>query len=854
MAAPLQAIAVPGAVTTNSPDVPVQGQHTISAAAMTGNAMADALQGFQSGIQKEQQAQDLNDRTQLRLEDEQARTWAGNAIAQAHVDLAQMMQDQASKAEPGAPDFTGNYLKSVDDYFGKMMANAPNDPAKRYVQREAASLRGTVGQTAVAYQAQQWKAEQDRQGLKMGEDSGIAVANDPNSYDGLKANITSTITDPKTRDAALKTLRDSAAIAAVQRDPVGSASLIRGVTFGIGPGESAPTSVPHYQSGPAVEKFAPQINAAAQKYGVDPGLLGAQLWQESRGDISAQGPETSTGDRSIGIAQFQPATARQYGVDPTDANSSIDGQAHYMSDLLKKYDGDTQKALAAYNWGPGNLDKAIAAKGDNWRSALPAETSDYIQKITGGDTGTADGTGASGRQVLVPAWLSDMPVADRLHYLDQANGLAARQGETARATLERQVNDHYAAAEVGQPPQRQLQLPDFTSAFGQADGTRRYQDYSRQMQLGSDLSQLSTMSTADISDLLTHRKSEVDAQAAAGQDGTYNALHRLGTLQEAAQRTVQQRQVDPIGYAQQSGQFGLKPLDFNNKQNFQNGLKDRVAAASAISQKFSTPPVILSKQEATAVSRSLDLMTPDQQVGFFGELHGALNDDGSYRSFMQQITPDDPVRANAGVLANTKARAVTNTHWFGPDDTTSAQDVAATILKGQAILNPTKGLAKSDGKPVTALYTPPDADLQQAFAQAAGLAFIGRPQAAEVAYQTARAYYVGRASELGQLSGDKKSVDTDLMDQATRLTLGNRISQAGGDIFAPWGMDSATFKDKAQAAAGAAFKANGLPSTGTDLFGGALTLRQVTGNTYQVMAGNAYMPGKDKRPIVITVQ
>jgi len=52
----------------------------------------------------------------------------------------------------------------------------------------------------------------------------------------------------------------------------------------------------------------------------------------------------------------------------------------YRAAMQQRYGGDLAKMWAAYNWGPGNLDRAIAAHGGNWLSAVPAETRDYIRR------------------------------------------------------------------------------------------------------------------------------------------------------------------------------------------------------------------------------------------------------------------------------------------------------------------------------------------------------------------------------------------------------------------------------------------------------------------------------------------
>ncbi len=120
------------------------------------------------------------------------------------------------------------------------------------------------------------------------------------------------------------------------------------------------------------------IASAAAHYGVDPILAIAQARAESNFDQAAVSPAGA-----IGVFQLMPATAAGLGVDPYNLEQNIDGGVRYLSQLLSQFGGDVQKALAAYNWGPGNLAKAIAANGSDWLSHLPAETSKYIAQITG---------------------------------------------------------------------------------------------------------------------------------------------------------------------------------------------------------------------------------------------------------------------------------------------------------------------------------------------------------------------------------------------------------------------------------------------------------------------------------------
>lgn len=117
----------------------------------------------------------------------------------------------------------------------------------------------------------------------------------------------------------------------------------------------------------------------ARQYGIDPVLYHRLIQQESGWNPNAV---SSVGAR--GLTQIMPDTARDpgWGVKPVNMASEDDQLrfgAEYLSKMIDRYDGDTSKALAAYNWGAGNADKW----GGDTRS-LPEETRNYLASILGG--------------------------------------------------------------------------------------------------------------------------------------------------------------------------------------------------------------------------------------------------------------------------------------------------------------------------------------------------------------------------------------------------------------------------------------------------------------------------------------
>jgi hypothetical protein len=129
----------------------------------------------------------------------------------------------------------------------------------------------------------------------------------------------------------------------------------------------------------ASRSTADLFDALEKKFGLPPGSLD-KVWNIESG----RGKTMLSPAGAKGHFQFMDATAKQYGVaDPNDLTQSATGAASYIHDLMAKYEGDIRKALAAYNWGQGNLDKDIAAHGGDWERFLPNETAGYLNKFDG---------------------------------------------------------------------------------------------------------------------------------------------------------------------------------------------------------------------------------------------------------------------------------------------------------------------------------------------------------------------------------------------------------------------------------------------------------------------------------------
>lgn len=126
---------------------------------------------------------------------------------------------------------------------------------------------------------------------------------------------------------------------------------------------------------PTREEVEAFIRWLAPQFGLDPELHLRQCQTESGFNQAAV---SSCG--AIGLMQLMPATAAELKVDPRIWRENVTGGLRYMQRLRVRY-GEYDKALAAYNWGGGHLDRLLTTNATDWREHLPAETKNYLTKI-----------------------------------------------------------------------------------------------------------------------------------------------------------------------------------------------------------------------------------------------------------------------------------------------------------------------------------------------------------------------------------------------------------------------------------------------------------------------------------------
>ena len=161
--------------------------------------------------------------------------------------------------------------------------------------------------------------------------------------------------------ASLLGLAPTAAAGATAAAPSGATGSLAGATA------TAPSGTAGSLAG---VPYGDEITAAARRNGVDPALLAGLVRQESNFNAAAVSPAGARG-----LTQLMPATAAGLGVaNPSDPVQALEGGACYLRRQLDAFGGDVTKALAAYNAGPGAVQR--------YGGVPPyAETQAYVQKV-----------------------------------------------------------------------------------------------------------------------------------------------------------------------------------------------------------------------------------------------------------------------------------------------------------------------------------------------------------------------------------------------------------------------------------------------------------------------------------------
>lgn len=464
--------------------------------------------------------------------------------------------------------------------------------------------------------------------------------------------------------------------------------------------------------------------------------------------------------------------------------------------------------------------------------ADPQGTLDLLNRALSPDVKSTDGQPV---KTGVP-WVDAMQAQDQIHYQQQASAAVARNQNMGDRTIT-QMDAQIATGIPADAPTLLKWKSDLLKA-GRPDAFADYvkNEAAIQQTLGKPIEEQAAEQRRMMSDLQTN-------------GGDMKKIAMVKRLSTAIDANIKMATEQPLEFAQLRYGQKIDPLtqdDFSDPGKLGAKIQNR-AAFLTVSR---LPMKLFTSNEATAVSGILDKMDPKSAGRTYGMFRNAAGDDPTYQAMMLQIANGNKPEAYAGMVWAQNKSVKSGSAWFGPDPTMNADQVATTMVTGARIVNQSQIKGDATDKKQLSMFLPDDKEIQNQFSSMVGDAFAGSPDAARNALNMTRVYYAGRASEKGVIARDKTlgSVDTSIMKEALRMTVGEVADIGGSKVIAPYGMLSGEFENAARDQFIAALTAEGKQDA--DLWG-RVTLRPVGADKYMVLAGQQALPLKNGQPMIL---
>ena len=425
------------------------------------------------------------------------------------------------------------------------------------------------------------------------------------------------------------------------------------------------------------------INEMAEKYNLDPALLAAMAEQESGFNQSAQSEAGA-----MGIMQLMPGTAEGMGVDPSDLRGNLEGGAKHLRQMLDKYDGDVEKALAAYNAGPGSLD---SVNGDI--SKLSGETQKYVpsvmERYNKFKNKSGGGISSSGN---ILDWDSTNEDFSKLDFFpkdgEQSQGTA---NEFLENLAKLEESDDQATKEKGRQAQDILQqYGDDTEKLTEKAKELGYQQTVDPAEVHGRIPMRRIVSTAlDKGQVTfaTKKAADIFASSPIGQ-----TMERQGKTFKVTDNFKMNEQVNAISQQVYSSNTA-------RNKTVKNGVMADAAAANRELNGQSRPPVQQNDSVLTDEDRGrLSSVMPNLPSQVQQQIQEALaeNDIKAVRLLLDEATNSTPLNAETDVE---KAKAITRALLQNPEATTSWDGngaVRTTAIEGFINSNNLDGLNRAN--------------------------------------------------------------------------------------------------------------------------------------------------------------
>jgi len=642
--------------------------------------------------------------------------------------------------------------------------------------------------------------------------------------------------------AATKKIAESALTGAMERNATEVAQAIRdkyGATINEANKQGATTGAATGKSLPQGDMNA--ITSTAERLGISAQDLRAIISYETGGTFSPA-KRGGKNDKHIGLIQFGEEEQKAFGANQSQTFSE---QMVAVEKYLKARGvkpGDDLKTLYKIVNG-GNRNAPDTANDGNGTIA------DHVEKIRkehGGSTTSIPNVPVS---QTVRSLVDQVDVSRLPAFLSEANTLVNKEQTVFRGQVASTEGDHVTAWMNGEQVQKPLTEADYVKAYGPIDGAQRYANYQQIGQLGQDITALKMTPVADQQAVIDRYKPD------ASKPGYELATKRYDAIVQAANKLNTDRAADPMAWAQKNGLIDKQPINWNelgtNPDRISTGLSQRSGIAQSMMDRFGTPMALLSKDEAGKLAAGFNAMSAEAKLSYLSVIAKSVPAGPMQASIFNQIAKDSPVTAYAGKLfADAGTMSKTTGMIFKDTVTYDAQQVATMVIKGEALLNPTKADKDSNGR-TSNLLMPPDNKLQADFQVATQGVFPNQPQAAQLVYQAAKAYYAAKSAQVSDYSGEYLGDQAKRWKEAVDVVVGGISDVNGGKVRRPWGMDETKFKDQLYSSFNKAAQAYGIQGNAKDF--GRLQFEATPNDTYLVRSGSGYLQTEPGKPMVVSL-
>lgn len=443
-----------------------------------------------------------------------------------------------------------------------------------------------------------------------------------------------------------------------------------------------------------------------------------------------------------------------FGLDPSATQAKLQSRSEriWSNDVAQKYNASSNDLVALRE-----LEKAVSAD----------------------DGYYADKLDATKRTVLV---------SEINRRIDSLEGKAVRDADKADKISEKARNDYEKQVLNGLPGTLE-QKEQLTSVYGAASPEEKAKwdtlfqtEHIVQQVIKQPLEQQAVF----IRDLTAKAKTQEDKDNVDRLTTTINANIAMATK-------------NPVQWLNGPGGDNLPPLkvemmaDPSQAGELYANISDRYNSISTMQKNYGAQVKmnLLTPDELAGTVAVMAKMNPDQKIKTLASLQTRVGG-MAYQALIKQIAPEDPVLAKAGELG-----AINRT--YRPDYSAEARakissNVALTMLNGHKMIADSKGSTAIDA------LMPSEDKFRKFYMETVGNAYANNPAALEENYAAAKAYFVGRQSEVGGVSDKGMKNDQRLIKESILAVSGRVVERNDYKTFAPYGMDEDTFSDKADVA------------------------------------------------------